>query len=204
MYRSLLSFVSFLTFTWASVKDDLLVAMKTELNHFDIPMPKNTLVSDIVTNHSYSLRTASTDTLVPVLKAWNLPADIEVQMEMAAYATSEQFQTYSFTYSLQHTIYEQYILSAKNVNDTITLAYMHVGITSNLVQQYETVHVHTCHRCWLVAKCCSSSTSMIKRGLTASELETVMIILQATAYTTYVANFPTELFLYYTRVKNYN
>lgn len=204
MYHCLLSFVSLLTFAWASIKDDLLVAMKTELTHFDTPMPKNTLVSDIITNHSYSLRTATTDTLVPVLKAWELPTDIEVQMEMAAYATAEQFQTYSFTYSVQQTQYEQYILSAKNVNDTITLAYIHVRITSNLVQQYETIHVHTCHRCWLVAKCCSSSTAMIKRGLTASELETVMVILQATAYTTFVANFPTELFLYYQDVQNYN
>jgi len=121
----LLSFILYVSCTSASVQDDLIHSMQTKLQQFDIVMPKNTLLTNIVTNHSYSLRTTTSDTLQNVLSAWNLPKDVQMQMDMAAYATTEEFQTYSFSISGKqvpdYTSYEQYILSAKNVNQTITL-----------------------------------------------------------------------------------
>jgi hypothetical protein len=194
---AVLAALTSLVSAYTAPKDDLLVAMKTEVSHFNTPMPKNTLVTDITPSFSYNLGTASSDTLVATLKNWSFPTDVQVQMEMAAYATNEQFQTFSFTTSLKHTYYEQYIVSAKRILETITLAYMHVVITSDLVPQYTMVHVHKCHRCWLVARCCSTVTRQIERGLVPDELETVFVILQATAYDTFVKHFPTDVFLHY-------
>ncbi len=196
LLSSLFAFAS-LVVAYNSPKDDLLVAMKKEVSHFDTPMPKNTLVTHINPVFSYNVGTASSETIVETLRNWSFPQDVQVQMEMAAYATNEQFQTFSFTYSLKHTYYEQYIVSAKRVLDAITLAYMHVVITSDLVPQYTIVHVHECHKCWLVARCCSTTTRQIERGLVPEELETVFVILQATAYDTFIKNFPTDVFLHY-------
>jgi hypothetical protein len=203
-YIMLFALLSTLLVAYASVQDDLLLAMKNELANFDTVMPTNTLVTDITTDHSYSLRTTSTENLLDTLTSWTLPKDVTVQMEMAAYATSEQFQSMSFVDVNHHTDYEQYIVSAKHVNDTITLAYIHAHITSSLVPQYTTVHVRSCHRCWLVAKCCRSATEHIPRGLTPTELETVFTILQATAYETLVHAFPTHDFLHYQELGNVN
>jgi hypothetical protein len=200
----LLALLSTLLVAYASVQDDLLLAMRNELSHFDTVMPPNTLVTDITTSHSYSLRTTSTENLLDTLNAWTLPKDVMVQMEMAAYATSEQFQSMSFVYMNHHTDYEQYSVSAKHVNDTITMAYIHAHITSSLVPRYTTVHVRSCHRCWVVARCCSSATEHIPRGLTPTELETVFAILQATAYETLVHAFPTHDFLHYHELVNVN
>lgn len=200
----LLALLSTLVIVFASVQDDLLLAMKKELSHFETVMPTNTLVTDITTNHSYSLRTTSSENVLDTLTSWTLPKDVMVQMEMAVYATSEQFQSMSFTYMNHHTDYEQYIVSAKHVNDTITMAYIHAHITSSLVPQYTTVHVRSCHRCWLVAKCCSSVTEHIPRGLTSTELETVFTILQATAYETMEQEFPIHDFLHYHELLNLN
>ena len=200
----LLALLSTLVIAFASIQDDLLLAMKKELSHFETVMPTNTLVTDITTNHSYSLRTTSSDHLLDTLTSWTLPKDVMVQMEMAAYATTEQFQSMSFVYMNHHTDYEQYIVSAKHVNDTITMAYIHAHITSSLVPLYTTVHVRSCHRCWLVAKCCSSATENIPRGLTSTELETVFTILQATAYETMEQEFPTHDFLHYHELLNLN
>jgi hypothetical protein len=197
LLASLFAFASLVVAADTATKDDLLVAIKTEVSHFDTPMPKNTLVTNIHPVFSYNLGTASSDTLVATLKNWSLPTDVQVQMEMAAYATNEQFQTFSFITSLKHTYYEHYIVSAKHVLDTITLAYIHVVITSDLVPQYTMVHVHECHRCWVVARCCSTVTRQIERGLVPDELETVFVILQATAYDTFVKHFPTDVFLHY-------
>ena len=197
VYMYLLAALVSFVFAYMAPKDDLFVAMKTELSHFDTPMPKNTLVTHINPVFSYNLGTASSETLVSTLRNWSLPQDVQVQMEMAAYATKEQFQTFSFTYSLKHTYYEQYIVSAKRVLDTITLAYIHVVITSDLIPQYTIIHVHECHRCWLVARCCSTATREIERGLVPDELETVFTILQATAYDTFINHFPTQIFLHY-------
>jgi hypothetical protein len=189
-----------------SVQDDLVQSMQTKLQEFNLPMPTNTLLTTFQTKHSYSLRTASSDSLQRVLSAWNLPSDVQLQMDMAAYATTEEFQTYSFSITgnnnPEQTSYEQYILSAKNVNQTITMAYLYANVQANIIPQYTIVHVHTCHRCWLFARCCSTATEQIKRGLTPSEVETIMTIVQVTAYHLFSTSFPTELFLHYQDIKN--
>ena len=132
------------------IQDDLVQSMQSKLQEFDLPMPTNTLLTTIQTKHSYSLRTASSDSLQHVLSVWNLPSNVQLQMDMAAYATTEEFQTYSFSITgknnPEQTSYEQYILSAKNVNQTITMAYIHAIVQANIIPQYTIVHVHTCHR----------------------------------------------------------
>lgn len=189
-----------------SVQDDLVRSMQTKLQQYNVPMPTNTLLNNIVTTHSYSLRTTSPESLQGVLSAWQLPADVQLQMDMAAYATTEEFQSDSFSITgKQHpdqTSYEQYILSAKNVNQTITMAYIHATVHANIIPQYTTVHVHTCHRCWLLFHCCSDATEHIRRGLTPEELETVMNIVEATAYQTFERQFPTQIFLHYREIRN--
>ena len=205
LFHILYSIASVVLFTWATVQEDLLIAMKNELSHYQVAMPTNTLVTDITTSHSYSLRTTNSSSLQRVLSLWDLPTDVRLQMDMAAYSFEEQFQTYSFSIGVSDkAYYEQYILSAKHVHQIITLAYIHAIIQAKLIPQWETVHTHTCHHCWIFFHCCSDATKQIQRGLTPIELETVMTILQASAYDTFTSSFPTEFFLHYQDIRNTN
>ncbi len=193
--------VTFVTNVTTNPKEDLLLAMKKELSSFETTMPPNPshLVTNIITTHSYGVETVTSIALQHVLNEWELPNDVKIQMDMAAYSFSEQFQTYSFSISTttDDAYYEQYILSAKHIDENITIAFIHAQVSATLVQQWEIVHVHTCHKCYLFFHCCSDATNKIKRGNTPSEVETIMNIVQSTVYNTLVEFFPIQEFLYY-------
>lgn len=200
MFQTLVSLVSILSLVYATIKDDLFVTMKRELGHSATVMPTNNVLSDITSIHSYDLNTADSDTLVAAIAKWNLPEDVSTQLAMAAYATTEEFQSYTFYMNPVHTYYEQYITAAKNVNMTITIAYMHAVVKAKLIQQYNTVSVRTCHKCWLVLTCCSSATAQIPRGVTSDEIKTMFSILKSTAYQSLLIDFPTQVFLHYNEI----
>ena len=190
-------FVPFLV--WASPRDDLLVSMRKEMDRIAVTIPSTatTLMTNLQTAHAYKIAASSPDTLDELITTWKLPTDVTALLQQAAFATTENFQTFTFTASPSYTFFEEYLGASKFVDGIVTIAYMHVNATAKPIQQTRTISVRTCHKCWLVLTCCSSANAVIPRGVTAAEIEIMMTTLRATAFKRLESDFPTTTFLNY-------
>lgn len=182
-----------------SPKDDLLVTMQDELRHLAEPLPAetNTLISKFSTDHSYDIGSTTSEGLDPFLTTWKLGEDITALFQQAAFATTEQFESFTFNAAPSYVFFEEYLGAAKNVNGTIALAYMRASASATPITQTNTVSVRNCHTCWLVMKCCSSASVKVPRGFIASEIEIMRSSLRATVYQRFVHDFPTKTFKSY-------
>lgn len=198
MLRVLLGFFLAVS-AYASPKDDLLVSMRNEMSRIAEPLPDHydTYMNHITTNHSYALGSATPDELDALITSWKLPADVTALFQQSAFATTAEFQTFTFRAAPSYTDFQEYLGAAKFVDGIIVMSYMHVLAAATPITQKNKVSVRTCHRCWLVATCCSSATAYVPRGFTAPEIELMLKTLRASAFNRLVADFPTSFLLTY-------
>jgi len=179
---------------------DLVVTMKAEAQKLSQAMPGDAaIMTNIQSTEDHNIGRTTSDGLMTFLNTWNVPADVKTKFQMAAFADSVNFETFTFSTTQSTTHLDEYVGATKNVNGIIVLGYMHVAATGTPVPQHDTVKIHECHRCWLVARCCSDHYEYPVRGFTEPELEAMIDIIRATAYAKLVStldSLPTMLVNY--------